>query len=207
MPVFLPWQHLTLTSEIRAVSHTLSHPWKCAVFMFLSFYPLLLPCTGNILMHKTILWELHFESHHLPSLTGFYLTLSCIKYFIVSCTVIDTELWLCPRKILRQRFMPGWLFDILQFDSVFSDRLHFVVLLPWAKILCGKKVMWQTKPKNQLAVFSKSNFHVHVKLKWIFDVLWSHRTASVRLNLFLRFSGTAIFKVKCNVAMFTTNIM
>lgn len=91
---FLPWQDPALTSEINAVSHTPRHPRKHAVFMFLSFHPLLLPSTGNFLMHESIVCELQLKSHHLPLLKGLYSKLNVFKYFTITSAVTDNELWL-----------------------------------------------------------------------------------------------------------------
>lgn len=96
--------------------------------MFPSFHPLLLHCAGNFAKHKSILWKLQLKSHHLPPLTGLYSTLNGIKYFIVTCTVIDTELWLCLDKNFMKCFIPDWFFNILQIHSVFSEVIHSVLL-------------------------------------------------------------------------------
>lgn len=89
--------------------------------MFPPFHPLLLHCAGNFAKHKSILWKLHLKSHHLPPLTGLYSTLNGNKYFIVTCTVIDTQLWLCLDKIFMKCLIPDWVFNILQIHSLFSE--------------------------------------------------------------------------------------
>ncbi len=150
--------------------------------MFPSFHPLLLPGTGNFTLHKSILWELHLKSHHLPTLTGLYSTLNGIKYFIVTCTVIDTELWLCLDKNLIQCFMPDCLFNILQINSAFSDLLQCVPLCmchEHNKVLPGMNLMRRySKTKNQVAALNKSYFYVHVKLKMA--ICWDNKTKSLQ---------------------------
>lgn len=92
--------------------------------MFASFHPLLLHCAGNFAKRRGILWKLHLKSH-LPPLTGLYSTLNGIKYFIVTCPVIDTELWLCLDKncVLHTWMNVQYSADSFNLFSVVSQLL------------------------------------------------------------------------------------
>lgn len=125
--------------------------------MFPSFHPLLLPCAGNFPMHKSILREPHLKSHHLPTLTGPYSTLNGIKYFIVTCTVIDTEVWLCLDKNVIQCFMPDCLFNILRIHPIFSDLLHSLcVYVPFLNRVLPRINLIKKKCSGCLSVSSIS---------------------------------------------------
>lgn len=109
-------------------------------------------------LHKNILRELHLKSHHLAVLTGLYTTLNCIKYFIVTCTVIDTELWLCLDKSFIQCLMPGYLFSVVQIHSIYSDLFHCVSFM-----YHGYTVLWTC-----LGLID-SKFIVRIKIGCLFD--------------------------------------